>query len=267
MNAGMNADKGKKNNRELYLSRSKILDDCQISRHSLNYRSSTMIKIETIAERKLLREILLIIPCSATKKSGLKMCETGPQISHYLPANLANQLDRARARVREGARVDERTLVPAWQLYDGYFYTAAQEALSAAVRTGVHVLIISGGYGVLLADELIGNYSARFELTCWPEDLLEKVIASYARHHRLKHMRAFLSANSDDRKLVERVHWRAAGVDDAVLLIPKFSGQGDARTVVPRAQGQMMEAFIKDELKQGWRSSDGLSMNSIRLHK
>ncbi len=226
-----------------------------------------MIKIETIAERKLLREILLIIPCSATKKSGLKMCETGPQISHYLPANLANQLDRARARVREGARVDERTLVPAWQLYDGYFYTAAQEALSAAVRTGVHVLIISGGYGVLLADELIGNYSARFELTCWPEDLLEKVIASYARHHRLKHMRAFLSANSDDRKLVERVHWRAAGVDDAVLLIPKFSGQGDARTVVPRAQGQMMEAFIKDELKQGWRSSDGLSMNSIRLHK
>ena len=218
-------------------------------------------------ERKLLREILLIIPCSERKIRSDNVLETGPQISHYLPAGLADQLDRARARVREGAHVDERTLVPAWQRYDGYFYTAAREALSAAVRTGVHVLIISGGYGVLLADELIGDYRARFELTRWPEDLLERVIASYARHHRLKHMRAFLSASSDDRKLMERVHWRAAGVDDAVLLIPKFSGQGDARTVVPRAQGQMIEAFIKDELKQGWRSSDGLSMNSIRLNK
>ena len=221
----------------------------------------------TNAERKHLREILLIIPCSAKKARFDNVRETGPQISHYLPADLTDQLDRARARVREGARVDERTLVPAWQRYDGYFYTAAREALSAAIRMGVHVLIVSGGYGVLLADELIGDYSARFDLTCWPEDLLEKVIASYARHHRLKHMRAFLSASSDDRKLVERVHWRAAGVDDAVLLIPKFLQQGDARIVVPRTQGQAMEAFIKGELKQGWRSSDGLPMNRIPLNK
>lgn len=221
----------------------------------------------TNTECKHLGKTLLIIPCSDRKVRSDNVLETGPQISHYLPAGLADQLDRARARVREGARVDERTLVPAWQRYDGHFYMAAQEALSAAIRMDLHILIVSGGYGVLLADELIGNYSARFELTSWPEGLLEKVIARYARHHRLKHMRAFLSASSDDRKLMERVHWRAAGVDDAVLLIPKFSGQGDARTVVPRAQGQMMEAFIKDELKQGWRSSDGLSMNSIRLNK
>ena len=221
----------------------------------------------TNTEHKHLGKTLLIIPCSDRKIRSDNVLETGPQISHYLPAGLADQLDRARARVREGARVDERTLVPAWQRYDGHFYTAAREALSAVIRMGLHILIVSGGYGVLLADELIGDYSARFELTSWPEGLLEKVIARYARYHRLKHMRAFLSASSDDRKLMERVHWRAAGVDDAVLLIPKFSGQGDARTVVPRAQGQMMEAFIKDELKQGWRSSDGLSMNSIRLNK
>ena len=221
----------------------------------------------TNAKRKHLRETLLIIPCSARKIRFNNVRETDHQISQYLPADLKDQLNRARARVSEGARVNERTLVPAWQRYDGYFYTAAREALSAAISMGLHVLIISGGYGVLLADELIGDYSARFELTCWPEGLLEKVIVSYARHHRLKHMRAFLSASSDDRKLVERVPWRAAGVDDAFLLIPKFLQQGDARIVVPRAQGQMMEAFIKGELTQGWRSSDGLRMNSISLNK
>ncbi len=216
---------------------------------------------------KHLRETLLILPCSGKKvrEEFDNMSEVGPQISHYLPADLADQLDRARARIREQTCIDESTLIPAWRRYDGHLYTAAREALSAAARMGLHILILSGGYGVLLADELIGYYNARFKSNCWPENLLEKVIASYARHHRLKHMRVFASETTDYRNPVERVNWRAAGVDDAVLLTPE---RVRSMSKSPKAQGEALATLLSGgKIDPNWCSSDGLAINRIHLNK
>ena len=157
------------------------------------------------------------------------MHETGPKITQHLSDDLAGRLSDARTKVRKRADIYETTMVPAWRRYNGSLYDVARKALCKAIDKNLHVLILSGGYGILLANEPIGNYDARLDLTWWPNDLLEETIAAYVKRHRLKHMRAFIPAEvgyRPYRKVVERVDWRAAGVDDAVIFTPDDGRQG-----------------------------------------
>ena len=63
----------------------------------------------------------------------------------------------ARRAVLAKAGLDDRQLMPAWQRYEGMLYSAAGRALQGAIEAGLHVLIISGGYGVIKACEPIGS--------------------------------------------------------------------------------------------------------------
>ena len=232
------------------------------SQNASELEKDSVIKLEP----QHLHKTLLIIPCCKEKMPFPDVRETGPRIAHHLTTDLAERLYLAREEVRECAHIDEKTLVPAWQRYNGNLYKAkgVKKTLGQAVEQGLHVLILSGGYGVLLADEPIGLYEARFKASWWPKNLLEEVIASYTRYHQLKHMRAFVSKSGGYRPLVKRVNWNAAGVDDAVLLVPEFAG-GSAQSGVPKAQGEAMVALVKGELNEGWRSSDGLALICKRL--
>ena len=134
--------------------------------------------------------------------------------------------------------------------------------MSEAVRQRLHLLILSGGYGVLLAREPIGLYDAILRTSWWPERVLESVLAGYARRHRLKFMRAFVSQNTAYRKVVERTDWKGAGVDDAVLLMP----DGGSQFSVPITQGEAFAALLSGTtLDQSWRSSVGLSLTCRKL--
>lgn len=187
-----------------------------------------------------LRETLFILPCSRKKSPCHGVREAGPEITQHLPDDLARQLCDARAKVGKRAALNDSTMAPAWRRYNGYLYKAAKEALCKAVdrKTDVlikedpkgsvkvsaelHVIILSGGYGVLLVNEPIGWYDIKLSLKCWPKCLLEDTIAAYTKRHCLKRMRALVAATSSYRLLAQQVDWRAAGVDDAVLLMPKM---------------------------------------------
>ena len=174
-------------------------------------------------------ETLLVIPCTRKKRPYPGCVVTGPRIARCLPSALAERLHHTRAANRERASINELTLVPAWQRYDGSFYQSARDALDWAVKKRLHLLILSGGYGVLLASEPIGCYDAPLNPCWWPERVLEDVLAGYAQHHRLKRLRAFIPAKCGYRpyrEVVERVDWRAAGVDDAVIVTPDDGSQG-----------------------------------------
>lgn len=209
-----------------------------------------------------LTDTLLIVPCSKSKEECVGRQTAGSRIGNRLPASLAERLDRARAANRRRAAVDERTLAPAWQRYSGRFYQAAGDALAEAVRRRLHLLILSGGYGVLLAREPIGLYEAALRTSWWPEHVLERVLAGYTRRHRLKCMRAFVSRTTAYRQVVERTDWKAAGVDDAVLLMPV----GGPQDSVSRAQGDAFAALLSGTtLDQNWRSKAGLPLTCRRL--
>ena len=96
----------------------------------------------------------------------------GDTIFDLLPSSLADRLARARQKLRFAAAIDESLLLPAWQRYDGGFYRAAGASVGSAIAEGVTVLVISGGYGVVVAQEPIGMYERRLSLADWPPGLL-----------------------------------------------------------------------------------------------
>ena len=210
-----------------------------------------------------LSDTLLIVPCSKSKANFPGRRATGTRIGNHLPDSLAKRLDRARAANHGKAGMHEDTLAPAWQRYSGRFYQAAGEALADTVRRRLHLLILSGGYGVVLACEPIGLYEARLRAGWWPDRILEDVLAGYARHHRLKRMYAFVSASGDYRKVVERADWKASGMKEAVLLMPE---RGGSQSSVSRTQGEAFSALLGGAtLDHRWRSTAGLALICRKL--
>ncbi len=121
---------------------------------------------------------LFVICCSGDKRSGAG-ATTGHSILHYLPDSLADQLREARRAAAARSELDEMTLLPAWRRYSGQLYEAAGRTIRRAIEEEANIVILSGGYGVLLADEPIGLYERRFRRADWPKDLLEKVLVNF----------------------------------------------------------------------------------------
>lgn len=209
-----------------------------------------------------LRDTLILIPCSGRKNSG-DSSDTGcAPITDDLPISLAQRLREARRQVLEKAGADEHQRLPAWRRYGGMFYICAARALAYAVDAGLHILILSGGYGVVKVCEPIGTYSTRLNLAAWPRGLLEEVLLAYAARHRLKSVRAFVSASTDYSRVVRQTRWGDADIEDTAILAPE-AARG-AMVKAPRAQGEALSALLANGLTDDWRSSDGLRLEVSR---
>lgn len=211
---------------------------------------------------QLFKDTLLLIPCSGDKQRGSKPSNGLSILSALDPARAAALAD-ARAALREKARVDEKTLMPAYLRYSGQLYKHGSTFIGGAVAARQRVLIVSGAYGLLLADEAIGMYQKRFALSDWPVGLLEGCISDYARHEGIQSVIAVMSSTTHYAKLIRRVNWRMAGLE-ATLVSPVAHG-GGAMVKVPRAQGQAVAGLINTGLDQEWRSSDWLSLETESL--
>jgi len=206
---------------------------------------------------------LFVLPCSGSKESYPGRREVGDRILEALPSQLAAELLSARAAVRVRANVDESTLVPAWKRYSGTLYQSVGGALKDAVEADRSVVILSGGYGVVLATEPIGDYEAVFKPSWWPRGLLERVLCAYADSQGIESVRAFASASTSYRTIIENTVW-GPNVHDALLLMPASVG-GGAMVKTPRAQGEALASLLGGSLSSGWTSTDGLSLDSISL--
>lgn len=163
--------------------------------------------------------------------------------------------------------MDESTLMLGWKRYDGYFYRAARGVLARGLADGNvrHLLITSGGYGLLLAEEPIGNYTARLDLSKWPSGLLHKVLTQYAKSAGINDVRAFAPASGDDAVLINETPWHLADIRQGRLYIPIGAYGSGAQVKVPRAEGEAFAALLTGHLKPDWKSSDGLSLSVRRL--
>jgi hypothetical protein len=218
--------------------------------------------MNTSLPRQLSQDTLLVIPCSGAKQRGSKPANAVSILSEVDSA-LATKLSTARAALRARAQVDETTLMPAYLRYAGQLYEHASKSIGAAVAAGQRVLVVSGGYGLLLADEPIGMYEKRFSLSDWPSGLLEECFLDYARRTSIRSVIAVVSRTTDYARVIRRVNWRGAGL--AATLVSPVAHGGGAMVKVPRAQGQAVAALISPGLHQGWQSSDSLSLKSWKL--
>jgi hypothetical protein len=65
-----------------------------------------------------------------------------------------------------------------------------------------HLVIISGGYGVVSAEEPIGWYDKQLRLSGWPPGLLESSLISAARHASTQTVVAFAAGTTQFTKSV-----------------------------------------------------------------
>lgn len=207
---------------------------------------------------QLTRDTLLILPCSGAKQPG-SVPGNGQVITSILDAARSAALTAARAALRQEAEVDERTLTPAYLRYSGKLYEHGSGSIELALTAGIPLLIVSGGYGVVLANEPIGTYEKTFVLSDWPAGLLESCVLYYARHVGARSVIAVMSKSSGYAKLIKRIDWRAAGIT-ATLITPTCPPCSGAQGKVPRAQGQVVAALMATGLDQNWRSSDSLPL-------
>ena len=231
-------------------------------------RSSTRLSMATTpisarTEIELLRNTLIVLPCSGKKTQSAHAQISCLPITAALPATLGRRLEEARGAILDRGGLDESALLPAWQRYDGLLYRSAEQPLANAIASGLHVLIISGGYGIVRACEPIGTYSMRLKLAHWPKGLLQEVLAAYAARHGLQTVRAFVSRSTDYYRVVRQTSWRAAGVKDALAIAPEATR--GAMVKAPRAQGEALGAFLAGRLDERWRSSDGLGLDVERI--
>lgn len=201
-----------------------------------------------------LTRTLIVLPCSDRKKKGT-VAEPGKRIEEYLPPSLASELREARAAIKGR---DEEALMPAWRRYDGALYRTGRQAIAGLMEAGAHVVILSGGYGLVSATEPIGSYNTILKRAWWPHGILERALVAYARQAGVVSVRGFASATTDYRKVLQRVPWRVEGVEDALLIVPEAQPGGLVKS--PATLGEALVALHAGTLTAGWRSSHGLGL-------
>ncbi len=144
------------------------------------------------------RSTAILIPCSKTKEgNGLKV-ERPIEIISFLGQGATVLLKQARQDVLQIPNVtfDETSrLVPAIVLYSGTLYKVEGflNAIGNALATGLHILIISGGYGLLRAEEPIHKYEAYLgrsdgKLRSFWKRILPGIVADYAERNKIKNV-------------------------------------------------------------------------------
>jgi len=207
---------------------------------------------------------LFIIPCSGDKRDGGRSGSDGPKVFDLMDNELAERLRRARTSLKTVAAMDESLLMPAWQRYQGTLYESAGSSLGQAISHGANLVILSGGYGVLLGTEPIGTYNRQFKRSDWPPGLLRRCVEAIVTSLGVARVLAFCSRTTDYATVVREVGWRRLGVE-ASLITPDLGGRGGGQVFVPRASGEAIRDAFANTLTSQWRSSDGLGNAIERL--
>lgn len=202
---------------------------------------------------------LLVLPCSARKAHHAVAGPSGVGATSLLPQPLASELSQARHRNTAQIGLDESSLVPAIHVYDGTLYQEGRGGIVTSQREGAHVAIISGGYGLVMADEPIGRYDQVFRPSMWPRRLVGRCLADIAGQLRVARVLGFLSSSTAYAEVFRSAPWPES-VDEAVLVSPQRSTAG-AQVKAPRALGQALVTLsIDGGISSSWRSSDGLRL-------
>ena len=209
-----------------------------------------------------LAETLLVLPCSSKKKSVV--CtgdDDGASVLDFLPQPLAEELSARRTENAVVAKVDESTLLQAIERYVGHLYVAVRPAFSRLSRSGAAVLIVSGGYGIVLARERIGAYDLAYKASLWPNDLIGRCLAKYAESVRANTVVGLFSETTQYAKTFRRAPWTGRRV---FLITPERTRGAMVKT--PRAQGEALAVIIHEHcLPPNWQSRDGLQMQVTQI--
>jgi len=201
---------------------------------------------------------LLVLPCSSRKVPGGDRSTGTAGVLESLSGGTRGRLQDARAANRQRAGLNDAQLMRAYKRYAGTLYSIAGESIGRALHLGWSCVILSGGYGVVSADEEIGMYDARFEVSRWSPGLIGDVVTEYAIARGLSDVLAVVGRSTPYAEVLRRYRW-----SDQVrlrLAAPTVRG-GGAMVKTPRAIGEAVRDVVSGGLAPGWTSSDGVPIN------
>lgn len=202
-----------------------------------------------------LSETLLIIPCCASKRGapdpGLPVCS----VADFVGAGSADLLQEGRRLAfQRTRREDSSPLRPALAYYTGEPYKTAgfRRALIESLKVGLHVLIVSGGYGLLRPEEPIHFYEAQLAHTrgIWSRRV-PKIIEDYVARNGIRRTFGGFSRmySSAVPSRLTSEDWRA---------VPEFvraRDAGSAMHVVPKQVGESLVELLRSRFRPeaSWR--------------
>jgi hypothetical protein len=110
------------------------------------------------------------------------------------------------------------------------------------MKSGAHVVILSGGYGLVRAQENIGTYEKQLRSAEWPAGLLEDALIAEAIRVEAKSVVVFAASSTGYAQIARSTRWNRAGIQQAVLVTAHVVG-GGAMSKVPRDLGLAFAAF------------------------
>lgn len=206
---------------------------------------------------------LLIFPCSAAKE-GSPLARPIPlaSIKTFIGHRSARLLEAARDMVFKDRKkknyIDHRSpLTPALALYSGNQYKVEgfKDMVAEMIRSGGHCLVISGGYGLIRAEEPIHEYEA--EITSnrkyWM-DVIPEVLADYIQRNQI--IRVYIGCSSSYSAVLKRQGW--SGNAEVFWCLPRLpAGEGGAMVKVPRLTGEAIVELVSSGFQPSkrWRKT------------
>ncbi len=220
-------------------------------------------------------ETLLLIPCSKEKAMSGR-AYVGPSFPGAIETDQGRALQERRVAVHSAlyadARIDQNPacMLPAIDRYaPGNLYRVAHGAIKRAKKDGVRIVILSGGYGLLLPDEPTRLYDKKLRLQDWGERgaILKQSLSSYVMaqtsRQKLEKVVAVMSNSSPYAELVRMMEreggWAKLGLTGQ-LFVPLAEGGGSGGKV-PRAQGFIINALVDGRLEDGMKVENGLGFS------
>jgi hypothetical protein len=171
---------------------------------------------------------LLIPPCSDSKRGTDKAC---PEIQIVeLLGEKAAALLRSGRKIALRNRIDlDSEQIAFLYRYSGFLYSMRRfrRYIRSLLRKGVHILILSGGYGLVHPLERGHSYNVKIRSTAsvW-KHRLPKILKDYIKRNRIR--RVFVAGSSDYAKVL------AAGLRvwaknvQVYWFVPRYDGRGQS---------------------------------------
>ena len=199
---------------------------------------------------------LLLIPCSARKSldtARVISSDMEDTILNHLSKEHAERLRSAREQVKEHFknRFYSKSRA-ALDLYDGFMYRVAgfKASVIKFIKTDKgNLAIISGGYGIVLPNEMIQNYNVNLgdSYNIWIDNRLPDVISNFTDSIKAQHVVGFFSKAKANlyAKLFHQVSWSNTGVSSIRMCFPVVGEQKGLQQKVPRFLGKAVVKFIQ----------------------